>query len=167
LLGWKGLEYVQVSIEDPLLLISLSEAWDAWHEVTMTLEPMGEPQTREYYTNVGSVNRLIKGTIYRIEPSRKNGRPRVIFISEDITEKKELENELERKRKKIEEMDELMNIFMKFFENSPLVMGSVYLQDDDIVMRLMNPPCVAWLLRSFPRVKEHFEEGKPLTSSKN
>jgi hypothetical protein len=128
---------------------------------------MGEPQTREYYTYVGSVNRLIKGTIYRIEPSRKNGRPRVIFISEDITEKKELENEIERKRKKIEEMDELISIFFKFFENSPMIMGSSYLEEDDIVTKLMNPACKAWILRTFPHAKKLIEEGKPLSSSKN
>jgi hypothetical protein len=133
----------------------------------MTLEPMGEPQTREYYTNVGSVNRLIKGTVYGIEPSRKNGRRRVIFISEDITEKRELENELERKRKKIEEMDELMNILMKLFDNSPLVMGSVYLENDDIVAKLVNPANMAWTLRSFPGAKKLTEEGKRVTASKN
>jgi hypothetical protein len=149
-----------------LNIISVREVYDSWSQIVLSLEPMGEPATKEYYVTVGSVTRLLRGTQYRLEPSKKNGRPRLLVITEDMTEIRELEQDIERNRKKIEEMDELMNILMKFFNYAPMHMGSLYIQDDDLYVKLINPANKNWYVRFNPQAKQLLEEGKPVTASK-
>jgi hypothetical protein len=136
-----------------------------WVDIFLRLEPMGKPVTKEYYTNIGSVTRLIRGTIYKLHPSRTNGRPRMIFITEDLTEMKKLEEEIDRKRKKIEKMDESIDILMKFFDYSPMIMGSLYIQDDELIVKLVNPSTEKWLLHRNPNAS-HILEKMPINASK-
>jgi hypothetical protein len=126
---------------------------------------MGNPVTKEYYTCTDPATRLLRVTQYRMEPSKKNGRPRMMVISEDLTEMRELEEKIERKRKKIEEMDELMNILMKFFNYAPMHMGSVYIQDDDLFVKLINPAHKNWHAEFNPQAKQLLEAGIPISAS--
>jgi hypothetical protein len=130
------------------------------------LEPIKEYVKAEEVFPVDGQDRIILATMYKIKPSKLNGRQRFLIIHEDVTEKREMERRLERKRKMIEKMDELTKTLMAFYELSPLHMASVCIREDDIELRLLNPAKLNWLEKIIPDIRKTYSKKGWLRGSK-
>jgi radical SAM superfamily enzyme len=130
------------------------------------LEPIKECVKTEEVMPVDGQDRIILATMYKMNPSKLNGRQRLLLIQEDVTAKRKMERKLETKRKKIEKMDEFSKTLMAFYEHSPMHMSSIRIREDDIELRLINPAKLNWLEKYIPHIRETYKEKGWLTGSK-